>query len=79
MVWVLGSGCEGRTPWHGCWASYGMDAELCCTKRSGTQEHMDAGTSLELGPHRQGAAGALGRHAGGTMKSDPEAPLGPGQ
>lgn len=47
--------------------------------RSGIQEHMDAGTSLELGPHRQSAPGTLGRHAGGTMKSDPKVPLWPEQ
>lgn len=30
-------------------------------------------------PHRQSAAGALGRHAGGTVKSDSEVPLWPEQ
>lgn len=79
MAWVLGSGCEAGTPWPGCWGSYGMNTEICWTKGSGTQEHMDAGSSLELGPHGQSAAGTLGRHAGGTGKSDPEAPLWPGQ
>lgn len=79
MAWVLGSGGEARTPWHGARLPMAWMLRYVGTKRCGTQEYMDAGTSLELGPHRQGAAGALGRHAGGTVKSDPEAPLGPEQ
>lgn len=32
VAWVLGCGCEARTLWHGCWGSYGMDAEICQIK-----------------------------------------------
>lgn len=45
----------------------------------GPKSTWNVGTSLELRPHSQSAAEALGRHSGGTVKSDPKVPLWPGQ
>lgn len=91
MALVLGSGCEAgalwhgcwdvvvRHPWRGCWGSCGMDVEICWTKIWDPRVTWLLVPSGELGPHRQSAAGTWGRHAGGTVKSDPEVPLWLGQ